>query len=235
MVTQLRNRGNPTQEIVMVIVAHRDDETLGMGGTIAKHVEQGDVVFCISMTDGVGARGVGLEARAIRDAAAIAAGKILGLSWLESESFPDNGMDTVPLLEVINAIEEKKRLVKPTIVYTHSSTDLNVDHKIVSQATLTAFRPQPSEIYKEIRTFEVVSSTDYSYQTKCNAFCPNIYIDIKSTWTKKLAALMEYRTEMRAVPHVRSFEGLETLAKYRGNQVGLCYAEAFELIRKIDR
>lgn len=221
---------------VLVVIAHTDDEALGLGGTIAKHVENGDSVFGISMTNGLGARGEENEAGVkLRTQASINAGKILGLTWIEGGSFPDNAMDTVPLLAVAKIIEKAKSLVNPTIVYTHSSADLNVDHRVVSQATLTAFRPQPNEVWEEIRTFEIASSTDYGHKSITNIFYPNLYVDIKHTWDKKLAALNEYRIEMRDAPHTRSFEGLENLAKYRGNQVGLYYAEAFEIIRKIER
>ncbi|MBE3024363.1 PIG-L family deacetylase [Janthinobacterium sp. GW458P] len=221
---------------VLVVIAHTDDEALGLGGTIARHVENGDIVYAVSMTDGVGARGGENEEEIkIRTQASINAGKILGLTWIEGGSFPDNAMDTVPLLAVAKVIEKAKNTIKPTIVYTHSSADLNVDHRVVSQATLTAFRPQPNEVWQEIRTFEIASATDYGHRSITDLFYPNLYVDIKNTWKKKLAALEEYQMEMRDSPHTRSFEGLENLAKHRGNQVGLHYAEAFEIIRKIER
>lgn len=225
-----------TKHTILVVVAHTDDEALGLGGTIAKHVENGDIVYGISMTDGISARsGENEEGINFRAQASINAGKILGLTWIEGGSFPDNAMDTVPLLAVAKVIEKAKSLVKPTIIYTHSSADLNVDHRIVSQATLTAFRPQSNEIWQEIRVFEVASATDYGHKSITNLFYPNLYVDIKHTWAKKLAALNEYKMEMRDSPHTRSFEGLENLARHRGNQVGLYYAEAFEIIRKIER
>lgn len=232
-----KSKSNTTnRHTVLVVVAHTDDESLGLGGTIAKHFENGDIVFGISMTDGVGARGgTNEEEIKIREQASINAGKILGLTWIEGGSFPDNAMDTVPLIAVTNVIEKAKSLIEPTIVYTHSSADLNVDHRIVSQATLTAFRPRPNEIWEEIRTFEIASSTDYGHKSITNLFYPNLFVDITHTWDKKLAALNEYKMEMRDGPHTRSIEGLANLAKYRGNQVGLCYAEAFEIIRRIER
>ena len=44
------------KEIVLICVAHRDDETLGCAGAIQKHVKEKDKVFCLSMTDGVSSR-----------------------------------------------------------------------------------------------------------------------------------------------------------------------------------
>jgi LmbE family N-acetylglucosaminyl deacetylase len=223
-------------DIVLVIVAHADDETLGLGGTIARHIENGDIVYALKMTDGESSRESTNDAGIkFREQASTNAGKILGLTWIDGGNFPDNAMDTVSLLKIVKVIEKAKSILNPTIVYTHSSADLNVDHRIVSQATLTAFRPQPNENWREIRTFEVASATDYGHKSITNLFVPNLYVDISKTWKKKLAALAEYEMEMRDLPHTRSIEGLENLAKYRGNQVGLYFAEAFEIIRKIER
>lgn len=224
------------QEIVLVVVAHTDDETLGLGGTIAKHVSLGHSVFGISMTDGVGARGELLNDEAKRrKQASINAATILGFKWIEGGNFPDNAMDTVPLLEVAKVIEQAKKELNPTIIYTHSSADLNIDHRIVALATLTAFRPQPNEIWKEIRAFEIPSATDYGHPEITCSFLPNLSISIEDTWSQKLKALREYKDEMMEAPHTRSFEGLENMAKYRGNQVGIKLAEAFQIIRKIER
>lgn len=223
-------------EVVLVVVAHTDDETLGCGGTIARHVQNGDKVFGVSMTDGVGARGKqGDDIISKRHEASINASKILGMKWIAGGEFPDNGMDTIALLEVAKIIEKAKSEVNPTIVYTHSCADLNIDHRIVSQATLTAFRPQPKEVWKEIRTFEITSATDYGRGSVARDFSPNLYINITNTWKKKLAALKQYGMEMRETPHSRSFNGLENLAKYRGHQVGMLYAEAFEIVNKVER
>ncbi|CAN1499465.1 thiol_BshB1, bacillithiol biosynthesis deacetylase BshB1 [Burkholderiaceae bacterium] len=225
-----------SKKVVLVIVAHTDDETIGIGGAIAKHVESGDTVYGISMTNGVGARdGNNLSKIKSRYQASENAGKILGLTWLDNGNYPDNLMDTIPLIDVIKFIEKIKSKITPEIIYTHTSADLNIDHQIVSRATLTAFRPEPNEVWSEIRAFEVASSTDYGHRSITNLFAPNLFVDVTKTWNKKLAALKEYQSEIREQPHSRSIVGIENLAKHRGNQVGVYYAEAFEIIRKIER
>lgn len=205
-----------------------------MGGTIANHTKDGDKVFAVSMTDGVGSRDA-LDTNDInqRVIAADKAARILGFEWLEAGKFLDNEMDKYSLIEVVKFIENIKNLSKPDIVYTHSSSDLNIDHRIVSEAVLTAFRPQPKEICREIRAFEVSSATDYGHKSVTGSFYPNLFIDITNTWEEKLLALKEYASEMREYPHTRSYRGIESLSKIRGNQVGLHQAEAFEIIRKI--
>ena len=202
-----------TKKNILVVVAHTDDETLGLGGTIARHSLMGDKVYGISMTDGLSSRvKVNKKKIKLREKASENAAKIIGLNWLKAANFPDNAIDTIPILKVIKIIEKAKTKIKPSLIYTHSSADLNIDHRIVSEATLVAFRPQTNEIWEEIRTFEVPSATDYGHKSVTNNFCPNLYINITETWKMKLNALKEYKMEMRKSPHSRSFDGLENLA-----------------------
>ena len=221
---------------ILIVVAHADDETIGMGGTISKHNERGDDVFALSMTDGVSARedSTRQDADKRREAANLVS-KILGFKWLAFGNFHDNQMDSEPLLSIIKFIEQAKSAINPDIIYTHSNSDLNIDHRLTFQATLTAFRPEPSCEYRELRSFEVASSTEYSAGHVSNNFLPNYYVSIEQNWKKKISALKAYKREIKDYPHSRSLEAIENLAKYRGNQVGLKMAEAFQVIRKIER
>ena len=221
--------------IVLVIVAHPDDETIGMGGTIKRHIDQGDKVFVISMTNGIGSRDSNSASNAEkRKINSNKASNILGFIWYEQFDFDDNQMDKYPLLKIIKKIEGVKSKLNPEIVYTHSSSDLNVDHRILSEAVLTAFRPQPKEICKEIRLFEVASATDYGIDVITGKFSPNLFISIdKGNWELKTKALDAYDCEIKSYPHSRSIEAIKNLANLRGNQVGIDMAEAFQIIRKI--
>ena len=220
---------------ILIIVAHPDDETISMAGTIRKHVINGDSVRIISMTDGVSARLTSKNKDALnRRKSAESAAKILGFSWEAIHNFKDNAMDSHPLLEVIQCIEKTKKKLQPDLVYTHSGADLNIDHRIVSNAVLTAFRPEPNEKCKEIRLFEVPSATDYSHPSLTKSFFPNLFVSIEKNWGDKEDALNAYSDEMRLFPHTRSIEGIKHLAQSRGNQVGYSYAEAFEVIRKLE-
>ncbi len=220
---------------ILIIVAHPDDEAIGMGGTISKHVSRGDNVFVLPMTDGVSSRKETNKKQIIlRANEARISSECLGFKWLNNAGFDDNRMDNYPLLDVVKSIEEEKEKISPQIVYTHSGADLNIDHRIVLNAVLAAFRPQPKEICKEIRLFEVPSATDYGSDTISESFKPNLFIDISNTWKQKNKALEAYKSEMRDYPHSRSLEGIKNLAKLRANQVGLNLAEAFQVIRKIE-
>lgn len=224
------------REKILVVVAHSDDESISMAGTIRKHVNKGDKVYVISMTDGVGSRkDVDEDQVAERKNASNNASKVLGFEWGNCYEFNDNAMDSYPLFEVVKCIEEAKIKYKPTLVYTHSAADLNVDHQVVANAVLTAFRPQPNEICKELRLFEVASATDYGNSAITGSFCPNLFIDISDEWSAKFESLKAYSVEMREYPHSRSIEAIKNLSRLRGNQVGFKMAEAFEVIRKLEK
>lgn len=221
-------------ERVLVVVAHPDDETIGMGGTIAGHVEKGDMVLAMSFTDGISSREKVGENSA-RRLAAQAASVILGFTWIAMYEFRDNELDTYSLLSIVQKIEGIKESFQPTVIYTHSSSDLNIDHQIIARAVLTAFRPLPNEVWTELRSFEIPSSTDFCHGSVSREFRPNLYISIKETWEKKRRSLIAYDAEMREFPHSRSLEGIENLARYRGSQSGMDMAEAFDVVRKVVR
>ena len=224
------------KNIILVIVAHPDDETLGLGGTILKHKKKGDHIYGIYMTNGISSRINESDEKIIeRRTAADKVGKLLGIKWCKRGVFPDNAMDSVSLIKVIKFIEEIKNKINPNLIYTHSHSDLNVDHKIVNEATITAFRPKAGECWEEIRLFEVPSSTDYGHKTIRGNFNPNLYINIEKEIDSKIEILSHYDCELLPSPNSRSLEMLKILSQYRGSQVGLKFAEAFEVIRKIER
>ena len=144
--------------------------------------------------------------------------------------FPDNELDKISLLTITKKIEKIIYKIKPTLIYTHSFSDLNIDHQKTFEATLTACRPQPKFSVREIYSFEIPSSTGWHHY-KIKKFNPNLYIDITKIIKKKSELLKIYSKEMRKEPHARSIKGLLNLSRYRGNQVGLKNAEAFEVIR----
>ena len=220
---------------VLIVVAHPDDETIGMGATIKKHTIEGDKVFVVSLTNGVGARENSNKRKVDeRIICAEKASEILGFNWIQRYDFKDNCLDSYPLLEIIKSIEKIKNKINPNLIYTHSGADLNIDHRVISNAVFTAFRPEPYESCQEIRLFEVASATDFSHENITCVFSPNLYINIEETWKYKGLALNAYGNEIKKYPHTRSLEGLKNLAKVRGNQVGIMMAEAFQVARKIE-
>lgn len=215
---------------VLVIAAHPDDEALGCGGAMARHSAQGEDVHVLFLADGVSSREGGGDADA-RAAAAREAAKVLGAKPPRFAGMPDNKLDTVPLLDVIKAVEAALADVAPDVVYTHHGGDLNVDHRIAQQATLTACRPLAGCPVRAIYAFEVPSSTEWNDDAQ--PFIPNRFVDISATLDAKMKALACYSDEMRPFPHPRSVEAIEALAKWRGATAGLEAAEAFHVIRRV--
>jgi LmbE family N-acetylglucosaminyl deacetylase len=223
---------------VLVIAAHPDDEVLGCGGTIARWAREGHAVFIAILGEGITSRPRRREETepglvAALQAQCRRAAQLLGAREVYFRDFPDNRLDTVPLLEVIKSVEELLDSLQPSIVNTHHGGDLNVDHRVVHQAVLTATRPLKDHPVREVYAFEVPSSTEWAFQRFEPVFRPNVFVDISDTLPVKLEALAQYDTERRAFPHPRSPEAVTALARRWGSVVGCEAAEAFELIRAI--
>jgi len=212
---------------ILVVAAHPDDEWLGCGGTILKHLSQGDEINTVFVSDGFSSRDRGLS----RDNVTYELFKKIHANEPLFLNFKDNELDSYARLQVIQKLEDITSSFNPDYVYTHFLGDLNIDHRIVSECVHTCFRPFPRSRVKALMQFEVLSSTDWSL---VNNFSPNFFNDITPFFEKKLELLKFYDEEMREVPHARSYENLTNLNKMRGNNVGLEFAEAFVISRAIN-
>jgi LmbE family N-acetylglucosaminyl deacetylase len=224
------------------VFAHPDDEVLAAGAVMARYAREGHAVHVAILGEGLTSRSTtreealasvemkaGLEElrRTIRRAA-----DILGCASTRSFPLPDNRFDSVDLLSVVKIVEELKAQVRPAIVLTHHNGDMNVDHGVVANAVLTAFRSLPGESHCQIYAGEVLSSTDYSVGVPGRMFEPNVWIPVgRADVEKKMKALEAYASEIRDFPHPRSSKSVEILAGLRGTQCGHPFAEAFRLLR----
>lgn len=219
---------------VLVLAAHPDDETLGVGGTILKHKNDGDLVTVFIVTDGVTVRHNNTE---IQKQAALKACKILNVNDVYFGDLPDQRLDGLPLFEVIEPIFKIVKDIQPDVVYTHHGGDVNQDHRVIFNATLVAVRPVNKNSVKEVYCYEVPSSTEWAPPKPNWAFLPNIYVDINNFLEKKIEALLSYsdtfQSEIPPYPHPRSIKAVKMLAQKRGIEVGLKAAESFLLIRKL--
>ncbi len=216
---------------ILVVAAHPDDEVLGCGGTIALHTERGDRVEIVILGEGMRSReGHDVDDVELLHGGAREAARLLG-ARLRLEPLPDQQFDTVPLLEVIRVVERHVADVDPDVVYTHHPGDLNADHGVTTRAVLTALRPMPGRKPVSIVAFETLSSSEWNYSPALPRFRPQWYIDISSTIERKVAALEAYGTEIRGWPHPRSSEGVRVAARRFGMEIGVGYAEAFEVMR----
>lgn len=222
---------------ILIFAAHPDDEVLGCGGTIAKLADMGADIHIIFFTDGVMSRIENEKTRQItldtrRNCAQMAC-DILGAKSVFFGDFPDNCMDTVPLLEITRLVEKFVVQYQPEMILTHHAGDVNIDHRRLHEAVVTACRPQHKHPVKTLLCFEVPSSTEWQLPGSAPIFAPNWFVNISETLDRKLAALEIYSAELRPWPHPRSQKGVEHLAHWRGATVGVDAAEAFILGRKV--
>ena len=219
---------------VLVVAAHPDDEILGCGGTMARHVAEGDTVRILIVADGVTARvGAGQSEIMARESAARTAAAAVGAQQPTFLRMPDNRLDSLPLLDVIRPIEAALAANPPDIVYTHHGGDLSVDHRMVHRAVMTACRPLPGTTINTLYGFEVPSSTAWAGPGLTLSFEPTRFVGIESIVAAKRMAMAAYATEMRPFPHPRSPQAIEALERHRGADAGLPAAEAFVVLRSV--
>jgi LmbE family N-acetylglucosaminyl deacetylase len=213
---------------ILVVCSHPDDEILGLGSTLRKHVLSGDEVYCLILGEGAICRelvGGSLISQSI------IAGKIIGFKDMFFECLPDNKFDTIPQTDINRHVEHYINKLCPDTIYTHHGGDLNIDHRITFRAVMTACRPGCSTV-KEIYCFETPSSTEWAFD---GSFKPNVFMEITyPELDRKIKALQCYSTEIRPYPHPRSPGGLRAHAEFYGIMAGVKLAEAFELVRKIN-
>lgn len=221
---------------ILVVAAHPDDEILGVGGTIRRHVTDGDKVLALILGEGQTSR---WSSRDVADMECVeelhknsmSAGEIVGFEKLFFENIPDNRFDSWDMLDVVKVVEKYIKEIMPDVVYTHHSGDLNIDHRVTYNAVLTATRPIGDYTVKEVYGFETVSSTEWQFGMRDKYFIPNMYVDVTDFIQFKIEAMNMYRSELCKYPHPRSLEMLDALASVRGATVGVMKAEAFEVIR----
>ena len=226
---------------ILVIVAHPDDELLGLGATMHKLInEQQCCVRVIILGEGITSRSDernpeqwSQELKTHRQNIETARESI-GYESIGIYDFPDNRFDTVALLDIVKVIEKEKKDFEPEIIFTHHGGDVNIDHQRTFEAVITATRPMDDEIVKAVITFETPSGTEWIASSDPRKFSPNLFVEVsEKNLNAKINGMESYEFEKRIYPHPRSPEALMILAQYRGIIVGKKFAEAFNIVRSI--
>jgi LmbE family N-acetylglucosaminyl deacetylase len=223
---------------ILVVAAHPDDEVLGCGGMIARHTDAGDAVRVMFLAEGITAR---YEPEQFRDPDVQAqmqrrngnARKALGILGVRGEEvFPSERyccrLDQVPEIDLVKGVEQHIDEWRPSRIYTHAAHDTNIDHRRCHTAVIAACRPVRKARVRQLLAMEVLSSTEWNPSAP---FPASVFCDVSAQIDRKIAALAAYGDEMRPAPHPRSETVLRALASYRGAQIGVMYAEAFQPIR----
>jgi len=217
---------------VLIIAPHPDDEVLGCGGTIAKHVSGGDKVYLCIVTKAYPPEWAEQEIQERREEV-LRVNKILGVKKTDFLDFPTVKLDTIPQKELADSISRVVNEIKPEVVYIPHRGDANKDHRLVFEAAMVVTRPKPALGIRKVLCYEVLSETEWAAPFVDSAFVPNVFVNISETLETKLKAMSEYKSELKEFPHPRSLEAISVLAKMRGATVGVEAAEAFMLVREI--
>lgn len=215
---------------ILVFAPHPDDEILGCGGVMAKHIAHGDDVYvCVVTSSRVE------KYRAMHQDYARKVGEYIGVEDVYFFDYPTVELSTVNDRDFTGSFNELVQKIQPEIVYIPFYGDMHTDHKKVADAAMVALRPYSAPFVREIYAYETLSETGWNYPTVDKTFIPNVFEDISAYVDVKVHAMEMYETKIEKSPHPRSAEGIRTLAKYRGGTVGVEYAEAFMCLRRINR
>jgi N-acetylglucosamine malate deacetylase 1 len=219
---------------VLSIAVHPDDETLGCGGTLLKHAVRGDEIHWLIVTEAAAPlwddayRAV--QARQI--AAVREAYEFASLSWLK---FPSARLDTLPLGELIPALRERVAAIRPEVVYVPNRSDVHSDHRIVFSAAMAVVKSfyMQSLGVRRVLACEAPSETDAAPALAENGFIPNVFVDVSTTFARKLEIFRLFATEVHDGFGPRGTSAVEALARHRGATVSVEYAEAFMLMMEL--
>jgi LmbE family N-acetylglucosaminyl deacetylase len=227
---------------IMIVVAHPDDELLGLGATLHRLIKDYNVkTHVVILGEGITSRSnkrdldLWEEQLAVHRENIQNAQKAIGFHSTSIFDFPDNRFDSVALLDIIKVVEKEKTKFLPEVIFTHHGGDVNIDHQRTFEAVITACRPMEDEKTKTIITFETPSGTEWRSPTDPRYFLPNLFFSVSQVnLDAKIKGMESYEFERREYPHPRSPEALKIQAQRWGITVGTHFAEAFCLVRSIN-
>lgn len=236
MLETLRNK------TILVVVAHPDDELLGLGATINRLTTDYNCrCRAVILGEGITSRSDTRSRESWSEELELhrkniyAAQQAIGYESVGIYDFPDNRFDSVDLLDIIKVVEKEKMEFQPEVIFTHHGGDVNIDHQRTFEAVITATRPMEHEPVKTIIAFETPSGTEWRAASDPRHFIPNLFFEVSEANVQaKIKGMECYEFEKRAYPHPRSPEALTIQAQRWGVVVGKAYAEAFMLIRNIN-
>jgi N-acetylglucosamine malate deacetylase 1 len=219
---------------ILVIAPHPDDETLGCGGALLKHKQNGDSLSWLVATRGHepqwSAELLDRKEDEIREVA-----DAYRFEQVFRLNFPTIRLDTIPLDQLIVPIRDAIAEAKPDWVYLNHWGDVHSDHRVLFEATMSVLKPFYNSRHgvKKVLSYEVLSSTDAAPMNPARAFVPNVFTDVSEFLEKKLEIMALYDSELQDSLLPRSLDSLRALARYRGATIGVQFAEAFMLVREV--
>lgn len=218
---------------ILVIAVHPDDETLGCGGTILKHINHGDDVYWLILTDVLKKYGYSKEQINIEHDVCEKVKNAYGFKDMINLGLPAGNIHLISFDEIIRRLSKIINKLKPEVIYMPNRSDAHTDHQIAADAIWSCTKAFRYPFIKKILMCECVSETDASPALPEKVFIPNVFSDISDFIDKKIKILQMYKSEIQLPPFPRSIDNVKSLARYRGSTVNRQFGEAFMLIRYI--
>lgn len=226
---------------ILVVVAHPDDELLGLGATMHRLIKrEGCTARAVILGEGITSRADARDPEAWQKELEIhrsnihSAAAAIGYESVGIYDFADNRFDSHDLLDLVKVVEKEKTDFNPEIIFTHHGGDTNIDHRRTFDAVITSVRPMSHEKVTTVVAFETPSSTEWQAANYPNPFQPNLFVAVEEADVDaKIKGMESYEFEKRPYPHPRSPEALKIQAQRWGVVVGKPFAEAFMMIRSI--
>lgn len=218
---------------ILVIATHPDDETLGVGGTLLKHKEQGDFITWLVMTHILEDQSY---SPVVKEKRSKEIERVASLySFAKTIQFPYQAtrLDTYPMADIVGKLNQVLQETKPNILYLPNRSDVHSDHRVTFRAAFASSKAFRNPSLKRVLMYETISETDLAPPFIESAFVPNFFVDISPYLKEKLAIMEVYESELGVPPFPRSQEALRALATLRGSISHVKYAEAFMLIREV--
>jgi LmbE family N-acetylglucosaminyl deacetylase len=220
---------------VVVISAHPDDEVIGCGGTLLKHKANGDEIFWVIITNVMETHGFSKERVDSRQLEIDQVKNKLGFSSVYKLDHPTMKLNSDSLNTLIPQVSEIFHKIKPEVIYVMNRSDAHSDHRVTFDAVAACTKSFRYPFIKRVLMYECISETEFAPALPERVFQPNYFVDISAFFDKKIEIMKIYASELAEHPFPRSIKNLEALATFRGASVGVNYAEAFQLIKFIDK
>ncbi len=218
---------------ILVVAPHPDDETLGCGGAILRHVSEGHEVHWLIVTE-MSVEGGFSEARisARNEEIKRVAGEY-GFAGVHQAKFPTSQLDVIAKTKLIEAISSVVAKIEPHSIYLPYRGDVHSDHAAVFDATVSCTKTFRYPYVKRVLAYETLSETEFSLRPDDYGFKPNVFIDVTKFAQKKIDIMQIYAGEMGKFPFPRSKEAMQAQMQLRGSTSGVEAAEGFMLLKEI--
>ena len=215
---------------VIFVTPHPDDETLGCGGTILKHLDKNDQIYWLIITKaGNFASDAWKEKRKLEIEEV---SKNYNFDQVYELGFEAATLDQVVAGDLISSISEVFKEVEPNIIYVPYPSDIHSDHKVVFEATMACTKWFRYPSVQKVLAYETLSETDFTIDPDANGFRPNVFVNVEKYLDKKIEIMKIYESEMSEFPFPRSEKAIRSLAYLRGAASGYEAAEAFMLLKE---